>query len=432
MQLRYSFRLDPTPGQIRDLARAFGCARWVYNQALAARKASYEAGEGWIPGSVLSKRLITEAKKDPGTAWLGQVSAVVLQQALRDCDVAFKNFFDSATGRRKGPKIGEPRFRSRRENRQAVRFTANSRFKVTDTGRLSLPKIGEVKVRWSRPLVSEPSSVSVIRDASGRYFASFVVVTDPDEDAERFSCAEAETGLDLGLTHFAVLSDGKKIDAPKFLRRAERKLKRLQQDLSRKQKGSNNRCRAAVKVAKAHAHVADSRRDFHHKLSTQIIAENQGVYVEDLAVNGLGRTRLAKSVHDAGWSSFVGMLEYKAARYGRAFAKVDRWTPTSQVCSTCGVSDGKKPLHVREWRCTGCGTLHDRDENAAVNIRNLGRQVAAGRAETLNACGAQVRPGLVPAPRGEAGTRRSDRELNVTGAVGTPVLEDGEDVKLAP
>lgn len=409
MQLRYGFRLDPTPGQRVALARAFGCARFVYNAALAARKASYEAGDGWIPGGVLSKRLITEAKKNPDTAFLTEVSAVVLQQALRDNDVAYKNFFDSATGRRKGRRVGEPRFRSRRDHRQAIRFTSNSRFKVTEAGRLSLPKVGEVKVRWSRALPSDPSSVTVIRDASGRYFASFVIVTDPAEDLDRFPEVESETGIDLGLAHFAILSDGKKIGAPKFLRRAEKKLKQLQRDLSRKQKGSNNRKKAVAKVAKAHAHVADARRDFHHKLSTTLIRENQAVYVEDLAVAGLGRTRLAKSVHDAGWSRFVGMLEYKASRYGRAFAKVDRFAPTSQVCSTCGVKDGPKPLAVREWTCAGCGAVHDRDVNAAKNILKLGKQqVAAGWAETENASWRPGKTGLVPAPAGEAGTRRSE------------------------
>ena len=412
VQLRYSFRLDPTPGQIRDLARAFGCARWVYNAALAARKASHEAAGGWIPGGVLSKRLITEAKKNPDTAFLGEVSAVVLQQALRDCDAAYRNFFDSVKGNRAGARIGAPRFRSRHDSRQAIRFTANARFAVLANGNLRLPKVGEVAVRWSRDLPSDPTSVTVVKDASGRYFASFVVVTDEADDLDRFPDVDSETGIDLGLTHFAVLSDGKKIDAPRFLRRAERKLKKLQQDLSRKQKGSANRGKAVAKVARAHAHVADARRDFHHKLSTAIIAENQGVYVEDLAVNGLARSGMngmAKSVHDAGWALFVGMLEYKAARYGRVFARVDRWAPTSQVCSACGVKDGPKPLSVRAWTCGGCGTVHDRDINAAVNIGNLGRQtVAAGRAETLNAGGGEVRPPRAVAPADEAGTRRSE------------------------
>ncbi|MQS38540.1 RNA-guided endonuclease TnpB family protein, partial [Streptomyces katsurahamanus] len=206
-------------------------------------------------------------------------------------------------------------------------------------------------------------------------------------------------GIDLGLTHFAVLSDGTKIDSPRFLRRAEKKLKREQRRLSRKAKGSSNRKKARLKVARAHARVADARREFHHRLSTKIIRENQAVAVEDLAVKGLARTRLAKSVHDAGWSAFVSMLEYKAARYGRAFHRIGRFEPTSQVCSACGVKDGPKPLCVRVWTCGACGAVLDRDINAAVNVAK-----AAGLA--VSACGARVRPGLVPAQRGEAGTHR--------------------------
>jgi putative transposase len=204
-------------------------------------------------------------------------------------------------------------------------------------------------------------------------------------------------GIDLGLTHFAVLSDGTKIASPRFLRRAEKKLKRAQRALSRKQEGSQNRDKAKIKVARAHARVGDARRDFHHQLSTALIRENQAVAVEDLAVNGLARTRVAKSVHDAGWSAFVHMLEYKAQLYGRRFYRIGRFEPTSQVCSACGGRDGPKPLHVRAWQCQGCGTWLDRDVNAAVNIAR-----AAGLAVT--ACGAQVRPGLALAQRGEAGT----------------------------
>lgn len=392
------------------MARAFGCARVVYNDALALRRAMYEAGEKYLPDAELQRRIITEGKRTEERAWLAEVSSVVLIQAVNDLNGAYSNFFNSISGKRKGPKVGAPRLRSRKDNRQAIRFTRNG-FTLRDNGTLYLAKIGEVKVLWSRPLPSAPSSVTVVKDASGRYFASFVVVTDEAEDLERFPDAETETGIDLGLTHFAIVSDGSKVESPKFLRRAEKKLKKLQQSLSRKQKGSNNRRKAVVKVAKAHAHVADARRDFHHKLSTQIIAENQGVYVEDLNVAGLGRSGLkghAKSVHDAGWSQFVTMLEYKAARYGRTFGKVDRFAPTSQTCSACGVKDGPKPLAVREWTCGGCGTVHDRDVNAAKNVLKLG-QVAAGRAETLNACGAQVRPGAIPAQRREAGTHRSDR-----------------------
>ena len=204
-------------------------------------------------------------------------------------------------------------------------------------------------------------------------------------------------GIDLGLTHFAVLSDGRKIASPRFLRRAENKLRRAQRALSRKEKGSRNRDKARVKVARAHARVADARREFHHQLSTALIRDNQAVAVEDLAVNGLARTRLAKSVHDAGWSGFVSMLEYKARLYGREFHRIGRFVPTSQTCSACGIKDGPKPLHVRAWQCQGCGVWLDRDVNAAVNVAK-----AAGLAVT--ACGAQVRPGPALAQRGEAGT----------------------------
>ncbi|HLU97039.1 MAG TPA: RNA-guided endonuclease TnpB family protein [Thermobifida alba] len=381
MQLRYNFRLYPTAGQRQALAKAFGCARVVFNDGLRARQEARENGLPYISDGELSKRIITEAKKTPERAWLSEVSAVVLQQALADLNAAYRNFFASITGKRKGPKVAPPRYRSRKDNRQAIRFTRNARFQVTAGGKLRLPKIGDVKVKWSRRLPSEPSSVTVIKDAAGRYFASFVV----EAAAESLPETTGEVGIDLGLSHFAVLSDGRKIDNPRFLRRAERRLRKAQQALSRKAKGSNNRKKAIVKVACAHARVADARRDFAHKLSTRIIRENQAVYVEDLAVKGLARTRLAKSVHDAGWSAFVNMLEYKAARYGRTFHRIDRWFPSSKLCSACGALAGSMPLNVREWTCP-CGAVHDRDVNAAINI------LAAGRADRLNACGGTVRP----------------------------------------
>jgi len=381
MRLRYNYRLYPAPGQRIALARAFGCARVVFNDGLRAREAAYEAGELYLTDAQLSARL-TATKATPGRVWLNDVSAVVLQQALAELNTAYRNFFASINGTRKGRKAGKPRFRSRQDHRQAIRFTANARFRVLANGKLRLPKIGDVQVRWSRPLPSEPSSVTVIKDSAGRYFASFVVEDErgplPEEDPV--------IGIDLGLGHFVVLSDGRKITAPRFLRRAEKRLKRRQRKLSRKQKGSANRDKARVKVARAHARVSDSRRDFHHQLSTALIRDNQAVAVEDLAVKALGRTRLAKSVHDAGWSAFVAMLEYKARLYGRAFHRIGRFTPTSQTCSACGVKEGPKPLHVRAWQCRACRAWLDRDINAAVNVAR-----AAGLAVT--ACGARVRPG---------------------------------------
>jgi putative transposase len=323
VQLRYSYRLYPTPGQQQALARAFGCARVVFNDALAARQAARASGEPYLSDAALSAAL-TAAKADPERAWLGEVSSVVLQQALADLNTAYRNFFASVTGKRRGRKVGPPRFRSRKDGRQAIRFTANARFKVLDDGRLRLPKVGDLEVRWSR----------------------------------------------------------------------------AQRDLSRKQKGGRNRNKARVKVARAHARVAGARRDFHHKASTKVIRENQAVYVENLAVKGLARTRLAKSVYDAGWSAFTGMLEYKARLYGREFHKIGRFEPTSQVCSACGARDGPKPLSVREWECKECGTVHDRDVNAARNI------LAAGRADKQNACGGQVRPAATPAQARETGSLR--------------------------
>lgn len=396
MQLRYSFRLYPDTGQQRALARAFGCARVVFNDAVRAREEARTAKQPFPRAAELSKRLITEAKQTVERSWLGEVSAVVLQQSLRDVETAYRNFFASLKGDRKGPKLGVPRFKSRKDARQSIRFTSNARWKITG-GRLDLPKIGAVKVKWSRPLPTTPTSVTVVKDAAGRYFASFVIDTDPAADATRMPGTDQNIGIDLGLTHFAVLSDGTKIDSPRFLRRAEKKLKKAQQELSRKQKGSKNRAKARLKIARAHAKVTDARKEFHHQLSTRLISENQGIAVESLSVAGLARTRLAKSVHDAGWSSFISMLEYKAARYGRTLVTIGRFEPTSQTCSTCGVKDGPKPLNIREWTCAACGAVHDRDTNAAINIKT-----AAGLA--VSACGAPVGPEPVLAQRAETGS----------------------------
>jgi putative transposase len=395
MQLRYNYRLYPALGQRQALARAFGCARVVFNDALCARQEAHAAGQPYLSDGELSARL-TAAKARPERAWLGEVSAVVLQQALADLTAAYRNFFASAAGQRKGPRVAPPRFRSRKDHRQAIRFTRNARFTVTAGGKLRLPKIGDVEVCWSRDLPSEPSSVTVIKDAAGRYFASFAV----QAAAGPLPPSGTETGTGLGLTHFAVLSDGRKVANPRFLRRAERRLRTAQQALSRKAPDSSNRDRARIKGrpgprpggGRAPRLAAQGIHPYHPRQPL--------VYVEDLCVAGLGRTRLAKSVHDAGWAAFTAMLEYKAKRHGRTFARTGRFEPTSQLCSACGIKDGPKPLGVRTWTCAACGTVHDRDLNAARNI------LALGRRERLNACGGGVRPGLAPAAAGETGTLR--------------------------
>ncbi|MFI8093078.1 RNA-guided endonuclease InsQ/TnpB family protein [Streptomyces sp. NPDC086080] len=403
MQLRYNYRVYPDAPQRRALAQAFGCARVVFNDGLRARREAHEAELPYIKDNDLQKQVITAAKRTEERAWLGEVSSVVLVQSLRDLHTAYRNFFSSVTGKRKGPKVAPPRFKSKRDNRQSIRLTANG-FSLRDNGTVYVAKVGDLKVKWSRPLPAAPTSVTITKGASERYWASFVVDTEPDFLPE----LDTEAGIDLGLTHFAVLSDGRKVDSPKFLRRAEKKLKRMQKALSRCEKGSKNRAKARKRVARQHAKVADRRRDWHHKESTKIIRENQAVYVEDLAVSGLGRTRLAKSVHDAGWSQFVNMLEYKAHKHGRHFGRIGRFEPTSQVCSACGIKDGPKPLSVREWTCQECGTVHDRDINAARNI------LAAGRADRLNASWSAGKTGSVPAQRVEAGTHR-DGQPTVVG-----------------
>ncbi|WP_063819396.1 RNA-guided endonuclease InsQ/TnpB family protein [Herbidospora cretacea] len=411
MQLRYNYRMYPDAQQRVALAHAFGCARVVFNDALRTRQEAREQGLPYISDGDLSKQVITRAKATPERAWLGQVSAVILQQALADLNMAYRNFFASMVGIRKGPKVASPKFRSKKDARQAVRFTKNARFTVTESGRLRLPKIGDVPVRWSRSLPSEPSSVTVIKDSAGRYFASFVV----DAADRPLPETDSEIGIDLGLTHFAVTSDGRKVSNPRILRRAARKLRKANKALSRKQNASANRAKAKLKVAKAYAKMTDTRRDWAHKLSTTLIRENQTVYVEDLAVSGLARTKLATSVHDAGWSQFTAMLEYKAARYGRHFARIDRWFPSSKLCSTCGTIATSMPLASRSWMC-GCGVTHDRDINAAINI------LAAGQAERRNDCGARPGPGHVPAPREEAVTRRKSHVRQAGMDVNAPGL----------
>jgi putative transposase len=342
--------------------------------------------------------VITQTKRTSERAWLSEVASVALVQACQDARRAYRNWFDSRTGKRKGRRVGHPRFRTK-HGRQSIRLTRNG-FTLRGT-RLYLAKVGQVRVRWSRGLPSVPSSVTVIREPDGRYYASFVVERDPTPLPPLARTA----GIDLGLVSFAtiVASDGtiQTIANPRHLRAAERRLARAQRQLSRKQKGSKSRAKARLRVAVAYRRVRDQRADHHHKLALRLIRENQAIAVEGLAVAGMAQTRLAKSVQDAGWTMFIRLLEAKATQHGRQVIKIGRWAPTSQTCSTCGHRDGPKPLSVRAWACPACGTVQDRDVNAARNIL-----VAAGLAETLTACGGHVRPGATLAVTSEAGTHR--------------------------
>jgi putative transposase len=387
--VRYRYRLRPMPGQQQALARVFGCARVVFNDSLRLREECHEAGEK-VSDTEIQRRVIALAKQAPERAWLAQAPSVALVQACNDARRAYRNWFDSMSGNRKGRRVAHPRFR-RKHGRQSIRLTRNG-FRLHGQ-QLYVAKIGDIKVRWSRPLPSAPSSVTVIREADGRYYASFVV----EREAAPLPAGECETGIDVGLDRLAVTSGGEIITNPRFLRARQRHLARAQRVLSRKAKGSANRAKARHRVAVLHRKVREARLDHAHKTALRLVRDNQAVYAEDLAVSGLARTRLAKSVHDAGWSQLLHLIEEKAAHYGREFHRIGRFTPTSQTCCLCGVKDGPKPLHVRTWQCRSCGAHLDRDINAAVNVAR-----AAGLAVT--ACRAQVRPEPVPAQRVEAGT----------------------------
>ncbi|MEV3938584.1 transposase [Glycomyces sp. NPDC049804] len=379
------FRVYPTLPQRGALARVFGSCRVVFNDAITARQAAHAEGMPYPTGAELSKRLITEAKRTPDRVWLSEVSTVALQQALADADRAYRNYFDSLSGKRAGGCVGPPRFK-KRTGTQAARFTRNAKFRVLANGRLRLPKIGDLQVAWSRRLPTDPSSVTVIKTPTGKYYASFVVaVEDGAEVLEPLSGPEAETGIDLGLADFAVLRSGKVIENPRFFKRLERELKKAQRALSRKVKGSSNRAKARFRVARIHEQVKHRRLDWIDKQVATIVAENQGIYVEDLNVKGLARGRAAKSWHDAAAGMFLARLESKAKRAGRTFAKVDRYFPSTRMCSACGALTGPhglQELSIRTWACP-CGARHDRDVNAEINIRREGKRlVAEGLADT--------------------------------------------------
>lgn len=380
MKLRYNERIYPNTEQQRMLARAFGCARVVYNDGLRLRNEAYKRGEQFVTDNQLQKLVTTQAKKTPERAWLAEVSAVVLVQSLADLHAAYRNFFAWRRGDRKGPKMDPPRMK-RKSARQTARFTRNG-FKMLDDGRVYLAKIGNVRVRWSRSLPCDPSSVTIVKDAAGRYFASFVVET-AGKPLLELDTEDTDTGIDLGLSSYAVLR-GRKIASPKFFRRQEKKLRRAQRKLSRCQKGSNNRRKAKLAVARIHARIADRRRDFIEQETTRITRESQAVYLEDLNVKDMAKS-FGKSLHDQSLGKFARTLEAKCARYGRTFVKVDRWFPSTQLCSRCGALTGPKgreQLHIRTWEC-GCGAVHDRDGNAEINLRAEGRRiVVAGRADT--------------------------------------------------
>jgi len=359
----YKYRFYPTPEQDQLLAQTFGCVRFVYNSVLRYRTDAFYQRQEKI-GFTGANAELSRMKKATETEFLNEVSSVPLQQSLRHQQSAFKNFFE---GRAK-----YPRFKSKRQ-RQSAEFT-RSAFKYRD-GQLVLAKCKEpLAIRWSRELPGEPSTITVSKDSAGRYFVAFLC----EFDAETLPITPKMVGIDLGLKDLFVTSDGHRTGNPHHAAKYAAKLAMAQRALSKKKLGSRNRAKARQKVARVHAKISDCRADGLHKLSRQIVNENQVICVETLKVkNMLRNPHLAKSISDAGWGEFVRQLEYKAAWADRQVVAIDQWYPSTKRCSSCGHVMDKMPLHIRAWICPGCGTEHDRDVNAAVNIKAAGLAVLA-------------------------------------------------------
>jgi putative transposase len=361
MKARYQYRFYPTDQQQQSLAQLFGCVRVVWNDALALCKQSQKKPKS----AELQKIVITQAKQTIQRAWLGEVSNIPLQQSVADLETAFKNFFDSCKGKRKGRKVGYPKFKKRTSS-QSARLTRGG-FSFKGNG-VYLAKIGIVNPIWSRKLSSKPSSVTVIKDCANRYFLSFVVEVQPIQ----IEAKSPSIGIDLGIKTFAVMSNGEKAKSPSYKKLA-RKVRQLQRKLARQPKDSQRRDVTRIKIAKLHNRIADTRKDFLHKLSTKIVNENQVIILEDLNVSGMLKNRkLSRAISQQGWREFRTLCEAKSEKLGREFQVISRWEPTSQVCADCGFKWGKIDLSIRSVLCLSCGTEQDRDKNASRNIEQVG------------------------------------------------------------
>jgi putative transposase len=368
----FKYRFYPTDAQAAELLRTFGCVRKVYNMALAARTQAWARQER--VGYHQTSAMLTAWKKTEQLAYLNEVSSVPLQQCLRHLQTAFTHFF--------AKRAKYPRFKSKKNSRRSAEYTASG-FRLRD-GRLTLAKMTQpLDIVWTRPLPkgAKVSTVTVSHDGAGRWFVSMLC---HDPGVQPLSATGTAVAVDVGLEHLVTLSTGEKVANPRHERRDRARLALAQRRMAKKAKGSANRAKARQRVAKIHARIADRRRDGLHKLTTRLVRENQTIVIEDLKVRNMVRNRkLARAISDAAWAELRSMLEYKAAWYGREVIAVDRFFPSSRLCSACGALAGSMPLHIRTWTCD-CGAIHDRDVNAAQNL------LAAGRA--VSACGAGVRP----------------------------------------
>ena len=371
----YKYRIYLTTEQKVLASKTFGSARWFYNYALNLTSQAYkEAGKGLSRNDII--KLLPGLKKEH--EWLSEPPSQVLQQVALDLSSAFLNFF---TGRAR-----YPRFKSK-HRRQSIRFPQQCKL---GEDYLKLPKFNKVHCRISRKPEGTLKSVTVSMTATGQYYASCLF--DDGKDTPLPSSEGKAIGIDVGITHFAVTSDGTKHGNPNYYRKYEKKLAKKQKELNRKQKSSSNRNKARVKVAKVHEKITRCREDFLHKLSRKLVDENQVICVENLAVKNMVRNRnLAKSILDAGWGMFCTMLKYKAEWEGKPYVEIDRFFPSSKTCHVCLNQVGSLPLEIREWTCERCQTKHDRDINASINIRDEGLRILAG-GHLATASGERVRP----------------------------------------
>lgn len=376
----YRFQLLPTARQRALLERNAHARRFAYNWGLERWRRFHAETDGTISLKILMREL-TALKRRPETAWLREADSQALQQALFDLRRAYRNFFER--------RAGYPRFKSRRTD--PLRFRIPQRVRVRGS-RIYVPKVGWVRARISRPVPASVKSATFKREFTGRWFVALVAEFEGPEPA-RIRADASVLGVDLGLREFAVLSTGERIAHPRFARAAEVRLRRAHRALSRKRRGSRNRARARMQLARAYRRTANQRRDFLHKLSTRLVQSHDVVAIEDLGVTGMARTKLARAVGDSGFREFRRQLEYKAAWSGKRVHAADRFFPSSKMCGSCGVVNPRLTLSQRTWTCA-CGAEHDRDLNAARNLRDVAIKelVAVGRTDTENACGARVRP----------------------------------------